>query len=126
MQLMLTFMLSCFLASSPDGIIIRIPQDINLEEREVRSSLPSNLKISSRYNRIEIVIYQFSQGVEKLSYSGKNSLDETLTTGEIKALIKLKKNGVLRKVLFVTAQGARKDQILTSFAGRITEIISKL
>ena len=126
MQLLTIFILSCFLASSPDGIIIRIPQGINLEEREVRESLPKNLKTSGRYDRIEIVIYRFSQGVEKLSYSGKNSLNETLTSGEIRALIKLKKNGVLRKALFVTAQGARKEQILTAFAGRISEIISKL
>jgi len=126
MQLLTIFILSCFLASSPDGIIIRIPQGINLEEREVRESLPKNLKTSGRYDRIEIVIYRFSQGVEKLSYSGKNSLNETLTSGEIRALIKLKKNGVLRKALFVTANGARKEQILTAFAGRISEIISKL
>jgi hypothetical protein len=126
MQLLTTFILSCFLASSPDGIIIRIPQGINLEEREVRANLPENLKTSGRYDRIEIVIYRFSQGVEKLSYSGKDSLNETLTSGEIRALIKLKKNGVLRKALFVTANGARKEQILTAFAGRISEIISKL
>jgi hypothetical protein len=84
------------------------------------------LKTRGRYDRIEIVIYRFSQGVEKLSYSGKNSLNETLTSGEIRALVKLKKNGVLRKALFVTANGARKEQILTAFAGRISEIISKL
>jgi hypothetical protein len=126
MQLLTTFILSCFLTSSPDGIIIRIPQGISLEEREVRANLPENLKTSGRYDRIEIVIYRFSQGVEKLSYSGKDSLNETLTSGEIRALIKLKKNGVLRKALFVTANGARKEQILTAFAGRISEIISKL
>ena len=126
MQLLTTFILSCFLAPSTDGIIIKIPQGINLEEREVRANLPKNLKISGRYDRIEIVIYYFSQGVEKLSYSGKNSLDETLTTGEIRALIKLKKNGVLHKALFVTVKGARKEQILTAFAGKISEIISKL
>jgi hypothetical protein len=126
MQLLTTFILSCFLTSSPDGIIIRIPQGISLEEREVRANLPENLKTSGRYDRIEIVIYRFSQGVEKLSYSGKNSLNETLTSGEIRALVKLKKNGVLRKALFVTANGARKEQILTAFAGRISEIISKL
>jgi hypothetical protein len=124
--MLITIILSCFLASTPEEIIIIIPDGVSLEEREVRANLPKNLKTGERYDRIEIVIYYFSEGVEKLSYSGKNKLDETLTRGEIRALVKLKKNGRLCKALFVAAQGARKDQILTAFAGRISEIVSKL
>jgi hypothetical protein len=125
MQLMMAFILSCCLAASPAGIIIKIPQGINLEEREVRANLPENFKTGGRYDRIEIVIYYFSQGVEKLSYSGKNSLHETMTSGEIRALVKLKQNGVLRKSLFVSASGASRDQILHAFSAKMLEIIAK-
>ena len=125
MHLPLTLVLSCCLAASPGDIIIKIPPGINLEEREVRTNLPENIKIGGRYDRIEIVIYYFSQGVEKLSYSGKNSLQESLMAGEIRALVKLKKKSMLCKAIFLTASGANRDQILISFSRKFTEIIAK-
>jgi hypothetical protein len=125
MRLMLTLLLSYCLAASPGDIIIKIPPGINLEEREVRANLPENIKIGGLYERIEIVIYYFSQGVEKLSYRGKNSLQESMMAGEIRALIKLKKKNVLIKALFITASGINRDQILISFSRKFTEIIAK-
>jgi hypothetical protein len=125
MQQMMAFILSSFLAASPGGIIIKIPPGINLEEKEVRANLPENFQTGDRYDRIEIVIFYFSQGVEKFTYNGKNSLHETLTPGEIRALVKLKQKGVLRKSLFVSAGGASRDQILHAFSVKMAEIIAK-
>ena len=71
MQLAITFIFSCFLAASPVGIVIKTPPGINLEEREVRAKLPEIIKTGGRFDKIEIVIYYFSQGVEKFSYTGK-------------------------------------------------------
>ncbi len=116
MQLLLSLFLSCHFAASPGEIILKIPPGINLDESEVRADLPRTINTRGGYDRIEIIIYYFSQGIEKFSYSENNAMQESLMEGEIKALIKLKSNKVLRKALFVAASGTSREQIIRNFS----------
>jgi hypothetical protein len=126
LKLLLIFMLSCcFTGTGTDGgIIIKIPAGIELSEQEVREILPKNARnIVPAYDMIEIVIYYFSLGIEKFTFSDTDPLTLSSQKGEIQALIKLKKNAVLTKALFVKADGSSREDILRSFSRSIADIL---
>src|SRR5271157_62413 len=108
---MITFvslLLSFFLAETglDSRLIIKIPPGVALSEQEVRSFFRDTQRnAADNYETIEIVIYSFSLGIETLTYSDNDPIRMSLQKGEIKALIKLKKNSILKKVLFVNADG---------------------
>ncbi len=119
MILIATALLSVFLADSAIApkLFIKVPPGIPLSEQEVRSRFPNSRDISAdRYETIEIVIYVFSLGIEKLTYSESGQINTSTQKGEIKALIKLKMNSTLKKVLFVNAEGSSKEEILKNFS----------
>jgi len=123
---LLSIVLSIILAAPPVGeLVVKIPAGISLKEDEVRADLPGSMRTRSGYDRIEIIIYYFSQGIEKFSYVDNNAMKESQTKGEIKALIKCKSNRVLRKALFVTASGASREQILLNFARVVNDTLAK-
>jgi hypothetical protein len=125
MQLLLSLMLSIHLAASAGGeVIIKIPPGINVREHEIRTELPGDIQTRGSYDRIEIVIYYFSLGIEKFSYNENNAMQESLMKGEIKALIKLKSNNVLRKALFVAASGTSREQIINNFTRIVTDTLA--
>jgi hypothetical protein len=122
---MLSIALSIILAAPPVGeLMVRIPASISLKEQEVRANLPGSVRTRGGYDRIEIIIYYFSQGIEKFSYGDNNAMRESQTKGEIKALVKLKRNNVLRKALFLKASGTSREQILHNFSNNVAEILS--
>ena len=121
MRLLLSVLMSIALAAPRGGeVIIKIPHGINVGEHEIRADLPASIQTRGGYDRIEIVIYYFSLGIEKFSYSENNAMQETLMKGEIKALIKLKTGTVLRKALFIAASGTSREQIISNFNRAVT------
>ena len=119
MTIFVTLLLSCFLAGTgaDAGLIIKIPPGIALSEQEVRSLFQNNRQSTAdNYETIEIVIYSFSLGIEKLTYSENDLIRMSLQKGEIKALIKFKKKSSLKKALFINADGASKEEILKNFS----------
>ncbi len=125
MQLLLTLLLSITLAAPPGAeLVVKVPPGISLREQEVRAGLPGSIKTSGGYDRIEIIIYYFSRGIEKFSYSGSNAMKESLMNGEIKALVKLKTKKVLRKALFITASGTSHEQILSNFSRVVNDTLA--
>src|SRR4030042_5774028 len=118
MRLLLTTIIYCYCATAGE-IIIKIPTGINLEKKDVRAYLPKAIDANTAYDRIEIVIYYFSQGVEKFSFTDNNVMLKSLRKGEIRSLVKIKKNKYLMKELFVNAKGANTEQILSNFAQAI-------
>jgi hypothetical protein len=114
-----TLLLSFFLVNTgvDSGLIIKIPPGIALSEQEVRPFFRDNPRnAADSRETIEIVIYSFSLGIEKITYSENDPIRISLQKGEIRALIKLKKNSILKKVLFVNADGTSKDEILKNFS----------
>mgnify|MGYP000995752109 CR=1 FL=1 len=99
---------------------ITIPPGIALEEREVRAFLPERVP-AFRNDDIEIVVYYFSSGIERLSYSATDEIQESAGDGKIEALIKLKQKGVLVRVIFISARGNGKEAILMNFSEAFAE-----
>lgn len=124
MQLVLSLVLSYYFAVSPGDITITIPPSMNLQEAEVRACLPGSISMGDRYDRIELVIYYFSEGIEKFSYGDSGAMKETLGKGEIRALVKLKKAKVLRKALFISASGNNRSQLLDNFSRVLTDTLA--
>jgi hypothetical protein len=126
MRLLLLLLLSVPLTAPPGGeLLVRVPPGINLKEHEIRADLPARIQTRGGYDRIEIVIYYFSLGIEKFSYSENNAMQESMMKGEIKALIKLKTGTVLRKALFIAAPGTSRDQILSNFRQVVTDTLTR-
>ena len=100
---------------------ITIPAGISLMEGEIRERLPEDLtRIKNDYDTIEIVIYYYSIGTEKLSYGDEENFGLTSNDGKIMSLIKLSKNGALQRVIFIDAAGSGKDEILSNFSRAVS------
>ncbi len=111
-------------AREADTLIITIPPGIDLNERDIRERLPSSIAgVRCACDTIEIVIYYYSAGTEKLSYGDTGNFSSTSNDGSVKSLIKLKKNGSLRRVFFVDADGSGKEEILANFSRAISGIL---
>lgn len=125
MQMISSLVLAITLAVHTGAeLVVKIPPGINLKELEVRADLPASVKTRGDYDRIEIIIYYFSRGIEKFSYSESNALKESQMKGEIQALIKFKSKKILRKALFIDASGASRDQILQNFSRVVTDTLA--
>ncbi len=124
MQVLLSLLLSMNFSAVTGEIVLKIPPGINLREQEIPAELLRAIPTKGGYDRIEIVIYYFSQGIEKFSYNDNNTMKESLMKGEIKALIKLKRDKVLSKALFVTASGTSREQIIQNFCKTVAETLS--
>lgn len=108
-------------ARAIERLKITIPAGISLTEGEIRTRLPAAISWEHRdYDEIEIVIYYFTAGTEKLSYNDADDFGLTSNDGNIKSLIKLKKKTSLIQVLFVDAGGSGRENILVNFSHAIT------
>jgi len=124
MQVLLSLLLSINLSAATGEILLKIPPGVILREQEIQADLLRPINTKGGYDRIEIVIYYFSQGIEKFSYNDNNTMKESLMKGEIKALLKLKRYNVLDKALFVTASGTSREQIIRNFCKTVLETLS--
>jgi hypothetical protein len=118
MQQALILIVSLFLAAEAASgpLQVRVPAGISLSADSVREHLRGAAPASTgRYDAVEIVIYYYSPGIETYSYGETDTMSETLKGGLIRALIKCKKNSVLKKALFIEAEGSGTDQILDNF-----------
>ncbi len=124
MQVLLSLLLSLSFSATSGDVLLKIPRGIDLREQELQADLPRAVPTRASYDRIEIVIYYFSQGIEKFTYSDNNTMKESLMKGEMKALVKMKKNNVLRKAFFIAASGANREQIIQNFCKAVAETLS--
>ncbi|MBP7737235.1 MAG: hypothetical protein KA369_14745 [Spirochaetes bacterium] len=124
MQVLLSLLLSLSFSATSGDVLLKIPRGIDLREQELQADLPRAVPTRAGYDRIEIVIYYFSQGIEKFTYSDNNTMKESLMKGEMKALVKMKKNNVLRKAFFIAASGANREQIIQNFCKAVAETLS--
>ncbi|MBN2160632.1 MAG: hypothetical protein JW807_14685 [Spirochaetes bacterium] len=126
MKLYIALLLSLSpIANQAGEITVIVPPGVNLGRQEVMGFLPKSVPAGTPYNRVEIVIYYFSEGIEKFIYN-ENSMQETMNRGSIRALIKLKNEGVLRKVLFIEADGSNREDILKNLALKLSKALAGL
>ena len=95
-----------------------VPDDINLTENELAFA-----PVKSKYQSIEVVIYYYSESIERLAYNENSEFSQSTKMGGIKSLVKLKKGRKLAKVLFVEATGESKTEIIKNFHDSLKKII---
>jgi len=87
-----------------------------LTEEEVRQIIPHHIIASSERDVLEITVFRFSSGVERLNYDGNDTFTEETLNGEIKVLLKIRSGNRVRKVFFIHASGKDKEEILRNLA----------
>ena len=103
-----------------------ILQGVSLSAGEITRHLPGmTITGSDRDAGREITVYYFSAGVERYSYSDNGIITFSNPPGTIKALVKLRKGGRLKKVFFVSSSGKSREEIIRNFAGKIMKILGR-
>jgi hypothetical protein len=101
---------------------ISVAGNIVLNKEEVSAALSSVLKenIGNPFS-IEIIIFGYSSGKEVFSFFDNNQENNNIKTyaGNISALVKIKHENTLQKVLFLNANGNGKEEILRELAREI-------
>lgn len=124
MIILISLLLSLSPAAGQAGeITLTIPPGINLNRDEIKVHVPGAAPAGNPRGRIEIVIYYFSEGIEKIVYN-ENSMQESTHRGTIRALVKLKREGVLRRALFIDAEGRNREDILKNFSLKLSAALS--
>ncbi|MCP4137327.1 MAG: hypothetical protein GY754_40545 [bacterium] len=129
-QLLLIFLsLSLFYScastfGSYSKLDIGLPENGGITEQDIRSLLPpvSPAPSPGKENiTIDISIYYYSSGIELLKYTEDDVMTVSYKDGGIKAILKIKANNKVQDVLFITAEGKDKTDILNNFAAAIKE-----
>ncbi len=102
------------------GITVTIPEDFAITEREIRSALPQDLIVPGKAkDLLEITVYEYSSGKEKLICDKKGEIREESEEGYIKLLIKIRRNGAIKRLIFVDAMGSGNADMLEELKIRI-------
>ncbi|MBN2401118.1 MAG: hypothetical protein JXN64_01840 [Spirochaetes bacterium] len=99
----------------------------SISKEEISKAVSSVLKQNetSRYS-VEITVFGYSSGKEVFYYFKDNSPDDIKIktySGNINALVKIKKQKILRKVIFLNAEGNSKEEILQALAKELQRAI---
>jgi len=124
------FLLSCGRNYRSDtctcNYVVSVPANIVLKKEEVDAAISGVLKKNrTDILSIEIVIFGYTSGKEVFSFPGNTREDTSVRTyeGNIKALLKIKRQDALAEVLFLKAVGNGKEEILRGLAGEIRRVI---
>lgn len=110
---------------------VTISDNISLKQDEIEQILLEKIK-SIRIPgdlKIELIIYRYSSGKETFSYSGKNpnSVENSISTGYIKCMTKIKnRDGLLKDVVFIESAGYSKDEMIQKLCSLVLDYLKKL
>jgi hypothetical protein len=117
--------------AAPVHLEITISDNISLKQDEIAQILNEkieHIKIPGDL-RIELLVYSYSSGKEIFSYSGKNpnSIENTVSIGYIKCMIKTKSKGErLEDVKFIETVGYSKDEMIQKLSSLVVDFLKKL
>lgn len=106
-------------ASMPDSysqINVNLPRGAEISVETVKNAVLPELTIDQNSDRIlELTIYEYSAGKEKITYTANDTISYTTENGYIKVLCSIRQNGQLNKAFFIEATGQNEKEIITSF-----------
>lgn len=121
-RITLTCIYLCFLTAisgtviARDAIVYAIPDEINISKQEISHALQKQGLTLDKDITLKISVFYFSEHIERLSLSDDHKLSTRYKDGFMHALVKIKKNGILIKALFIKGEGRDKEAILNNFA----------
>ena len=107
-------------------ITVTIPPGVPLTMDAIGPRLPRSLTLRGHYDEAEIVVYHFSRGVERLTLNDEGSLEESLSSGRVECLVKMKRNSRLVRVLFIDARGRSTGELLDNLSSALTASLGGL
>ncbi len=115
--LMLVSALSCTdPVASISRIEYRIPSHINLTAGDLNRISGDFKTDPSSAVYIEITLYSYSAGREKISLSGDSEMKTVTSPGRIKALVKVINDKKLLRAEFAEGRGSTKEEMINSLA----------
>ena len=90
-------------------VTVSIPEHLNLTESDIINKIPKKLIDKSSSHDLELTIFAFSGGTEKINYTGDDNFIVSLSDAYIKILVKVVKNSEIIETRMIEASG--KDKI---------------
>jgi hypothetical protein len=105
-------------------VTVTIPEGCSVTEKEIRSALPQNLIFPEKTkDLLEMTVYECSSGKEKLICDKNGEIREEREEGYIKLLMKIRRNGTIKKLIFLEAKGSGNAAMLEELKMRIGDQI---
>ena len=108
---------------------ISVEGNWDISSEEIYETVSSVLRQSEDSGcRVDIVIYSYSRGKEVFSYPDSSADDINIKSysGRVDALLKVRKDGKLGKVYFVSSEGDSKELLFNNLAKEIQRTICNL
>ncbi|MBN2080196.1 MAG: hypothetical protein JW838_14600 [Spirochaetes bacterium] len=127
MRCLIILAIVCHLAAAPEcRIIVTIPPGIPLGRNAVTAHFPRSATLQGDFDEAEVVVYHFTRGIERFTLDDDGSLEESLSSGRIECLVKIKHNQKLIKVLFIDTRGRSTREILENLSTALSRALEKL
>ncbi len=104
------------------SIIITIPGNIHLTEDEVRKAFTGSGNTGDK-GLLEVTVYSYTAGYESIWYEGEGNFRQKNHNAGMKLLLKLKRGNTLEQVMFITAEGRDKDDMIINLSKKIRGLV---
>ena len=96
-----------------------IPEHISIKADDFKTSLGDIKTDPSSSIYIVVVLYSYSSGVEKISFSGAEDVKTSSAKGKLKALFKVMEGDNILRAEFAKGEGSSKEEMITSLVKEI-------
>jgi len=107
-----------------DHLSIKIPETISLSHKDLSTLIYHRTK--SRGNKIEIVIYYYTSGIEVIKYTENQGITKKIKNGQLHALVKFKINKKIDKVSFIKISADGKKALISALKKEIKTLVTAL
>ena len=105
-------------------ITVSTPKGVQISPENIKTAVLQQLILDPQSARtLELTIYEYSSGKEKLIYDINGSISSSNEAAYMKVLCSVTENGSLNKAFFVEASGSNDEQLITSLK---TELMKQL
>ena len=87
---------------------ISIPEHLNITESDIMNKIPKRIIDKSSNFDLELTIFAFCGGIEKINYTGGDDFNVSISDASIKILVKVIKNSEIVETRIIEASGKEK------------------
>lgn len=95
-------------------ISVALPQGVNLSGEEIKAALERELPFDSEGPAVEITIYAYSSGKERLVYGQDGIISEKNEEGYIKLLLAFRQGNAIQKAVFIETENRGAGELILS------------
>lgn len=83
------------------SVKVTIPEGANIRQEDIAREISASLPLNPQGATLEIIIYDYSSGKERLLVSANGEINETHEAGYIKFLLCIKEEGGIKQASFL-------------------------